>query len=265
MMLRPPLSWAPISIADKQATAVTVCGDIHLRPGQEDSFTSFLDELQQQSPQHLVILGDLFDYWLDSPTFVAAYAFLFDRLRLLKQQGWLHCVLGNRELAAGPYFQAAFPGGFTCGRWMCSPLTAACASCMVIVWCTTLVTVLWWRSWARGGFAVSRPVHPLALQQQVARWLRGKSSAKNRCVAEYGPPLQLLDPRRVAAASRNTVKILAGHIHSQLQRRIRDRELTLCGHWDELWPLGDDFAAGCGAPARQALFPVMSYLTLAHL
>ena len=233
-MLRPPLSWAPISIADKQATAVTVCGDIHLRPGQEDSFTSFLDELQQQSPQHLVILGDLFDYWLDSPTFVATYAFLFDRLRLLKQQGWqLHCVLGNRELAAGPYFQAAFPG-----RVYLRAMDVLTANgCLRIVHGDRLVHDPGYRfmvalmgSW---WFRSFQACAPLALQQQVARWLRGKSSAKNRCVAEYGPPLQLLDPRRVAAASRNAVKILAGHIHLQLQRRIRDRELTLCGHWDE--------------------------------
>lgn len=236
MMLRPPLSWNSLRAQDERhdSSWVTVCGDIHLRPQQEDSFIQFLDELSEKSPHHLVILGDLFDYWLDSPSFVMEYDFLFRRLHSLSQQGWqLHCVLGNRELAAGPCFQKAFPGRVYLRKL---DLETAAGRLRIVhgdrlvrdpgYRLMAAILSSWW-------FRTFQACAPLIVQQMVARWIRGKSQAKNRRVAEYGPPLQLLDPRRVAAASRGCIKLLAGHIHLQLERRIRGCAFTLCGHWDE--------------------------------
>ena len=86
---------------------ITVCGDIHLR--RRGSFTAFLDDLASQVPRHLVIWATcLIIGWIVRHSFCCMV--LFKRLRTLRSVGWtVHCVLGNRELAAGP-ISSSLPG-----------------------------------------------------------------------------------------------------------------------------------------------------------
>ena len=135
MILRPPIAWPPLdgSLSSDHREWIVVCGDIHLRPGQDDAFMEFLRELSANPPEHLIILGDLFDYWLDCPEFIGFYQSLFDVLGVLSS-AWiaLHCVLGNREMAAGCHFQAAFPGRVYLRRLdIKSPAMGCCVSFMV--------------------------------------------------------------------------------------------------------------------------------------
>lgn len=239
MMLRPQADWPAVNAVHNPSAVderpwVVVCGDVHLRQRANDPFYRFLAACASKPPHHLIILGDLFDYWLDSPQFVGLYDELFAHLRTLHQQGCqLHLVLGNRELVAGCHLQAAFPG-----RVYLRQIDLHCVKGRIrVVHGDRLVrdpgyrmmaAVL--RSW---WFRSVQACAPLLMHRWFARCIRATSRRRGRKVAELGPPLRILDPRRVAASGRGCRALLAGHIHQVWQHRIRGIAFHLCGHWDE--------------------------------
>ncbi|TVR13893.1 MAG: hypothetical protein EA401_05785 [Planctomycetota bacterium] len=220
-------------MASTSSARVIICGDMHLRPHDRGAFLMFLADLGQRPAAHLVILGDLFEYWLDGPVAQRAYQGLFVRLQALHQQGWhIHLVPGNRELAGGGYLRTAVP-------WHVHP-----HSCDVhcygkrlrIVHGDRLVRDPGYRfmvAHLKGWWCMAwRRCLPLSLQVFIARSLRAFSRRKQRRVSELGAALSLLDPRRVQAAAVHCDTLIAGHIHQQLQRHIRGIEFVLCGHWE---------------------------------
>lgn len=234
-----------------------IAGDVHLVDGG-GPFAAFLDRLAQRAPARLVILGDLFEYWLETADCATRYAPVLERLRRLHTAGWrLDLVRGNRELVAGRHLEVAsgcrmhWPrldlglGGVRLrivhgDRLMCDPGYRLFAA-----W----ISSFWHRGWQ---LAVPAPV-----QDAVARLLRRRSQASQRRRAREGRR-PFIDPRRVVAAGRGRDVLVAGHVHESWRRRIRGVDLILVGdwpgrrgHWLEV--SGDGHIARCAAD-----FPVVS-------
>jgi len=211
-----------------------IVGDIHLRDGT-GPFPAFLDQLALRAPARLVILGDLFEYWLETTDACQRYEPVLERLRRLRVAGWrIDLVRGNRELCAGRRLEQAagcrmsWPAldvvlgvvrvRIVHGDRLCQdPGYRAFAS---------LLRSFWFQAWQQ--------MHPGVVQDAIARWLRARSQAKHRAraVRPAGQRKRVfIDPRRVVAAGRGCDVLVAGHIHEVWRRRVRGTDLMLVGDW----------------------------------
>jgi UDP-2,3-diacylglucosamine pyrophosphatase LpxH len=216
-----------------------VAGDVHL-DGSENAFPRFLDHLATRPAAHLVLLGDLFDYWLETRKMAAMHEPVLARLRRLRDAGWrLDLVLGNREFfAAGrllavrggvrlhwPRIDVTLAGRvlrIVHGDRLChDPGYRAFAAC---------VRSFWWRGWY--------PTFPEVVQDLAARFIRGCSRAKQHRRRARPPgarPAVFIDRRKVQGSARGCDTLIAGHIHQSWRRVVGGVDLILVGDW----PRGD--------------------------
>jgi UDP-2,3-diacylglucosamine hydrolase len=213
------------------ATVLYVVGDIHLRAG-DGPFAVFLDLLAQRAPQRLVILGDLFEYWIETADAVARYEPILARLRALRAAGWrVDLVLGNREMASGRLLAAS--SGCTT-YWPRLDLRLGQRRIRIVhgdrlihdpayralrAW----IGSFWHRAW--------QLLHPAMMQDAVARWIRRNSSSQRP--RTYRRRFNV-DPRRLRGAARGACDtVIAGHIHEQWRRTIGGVDLLLVGDWPD--------------------------------
>ncbi len=250
----PPPVPPPTAHRPPPTVAIFIAGDVHLgSPHGGVGFARWLDWLAGLPPARLVILGDLFEYWLESSAAVARHAVVLERLRQLRDRGWrIDLVRGNREMVAGRRLEIA--GGLRLhrrldlvmgkrrlrvvhGDRLChDPGYRALAAWMAS---------FWQRTW--------QALHPPGMQDVVARWMRRRSRGQRPMI---GPRI-FIDPRRVVASARGCDHLIAGHVHQAWTRTVRGQTLTLVGDWPgsmgywlELLPTGQlrhrrhDFADG---------------------
>ena len=207
-----------------------IVGDIHLRDGA-GPFPVFLDLLRRRPPARLVILGDLFEYWLETADAVTRYQPVLDRLLGLRAAGWqLDLVRGTREMAAGRLL-AASSGCTLHGPRLDLRLGQRRVR---IVHGDRLINDpgyralrAWIGSFWHAGWQI---LHPAAVQDWVARTLR-RSSTSQRPRAYR---VITVDPRRAHAAARGACDTLvAGHIHEQWRRTIGGVDVLLVGDWPD--------------------------------
>jgi UDP-2,3-diacylglucosamine pyrophosphatase LpxH len=227
---------APYGVGAGAALPVLyIAGDVHLDGGAgAAAFAPFLDALLERAPAHLVILGDLFDYWIESAALVARHDGVLGRLRRLAAAGWrLDLVCGNRELAAGrrlevasacrlhwPFFELRLGARLVRvvhGDRLCHDPGYHCYA----AWMRSF----WWRAWSA--------CFPMAVHEAVARWLRAGSQARQsrRRQQPRRRPAVFIDRRRVQAAARGADTLVAGHIHQSWRRRLGGVDLILVGDW----------------------------------
>ena len=230
----PALRDKPPGLPDSRTSGpiLYIAGDVHLRDGT-GPFPAFLDQLAALPPARLVILGDLFDYWLETDAACARYAPVLARLRALRAQGWqLDLVRGNRELAAGRRLAAA--SGCTL-HWPRLDLMLGPVRLRIVhgdrlchdpkyhgfaAW----IRSYWHRAW--------QTLHPAWFQDAVAQWMRSHSKAEQRARAQQPTRNRVfIDPRRVVASGRGSDVVVAGHIHEAWRRRVRGTDLMLVGDW----------------------------------
>lgn len=222
-------------ISERAALPVLyICGDIHLRDGA-GAFGRFLDRLAARPPARLVILGDLFEYWLETSAAIERHADVLSRLRALGAAGWrLDLVRGNRELAAGRRLEAASGCRL---HWPRLDIDLGPVRVRIVhgdrlchdpgyrlfsAW----MAGFWMRAWQQ--------LHPPAAQEAVARLLRARSRAlQARRHAEPRRSRIFIDRRRVQAAARGADVLVAGHIHESWRRRLGGVDLLLVGDWPE--------------------------------
>jgi UDP-2,3-diacylglucosamine hydrolase len=94
---------------------VVFVADTHfpLRPGPDDiarqeRFLEFLDHTH--AADHLVLLGDIFDFWFDYPHFrLKGYEEILNRLDAVRDSGTqLHFIGGNHDIWAADYFRSRY-------------------------------------------------------------------------------------------------------------------------------------------------------------
>jgi len=211
-----------------------IVGDVHL-DGVDHGFPHFLDYLHQLPPARLVILGDLFEYWLETNTMVSMHAPVLQRLRALKSIGWrLDLVLGNREFAAGRLL--AIHSACTL-HWPKLDIAINKQRLRIVHGdrlCydpgyrifAAIMRSFWWRSWY--------PTFPGVVQDLVAQYLRSRSRNKQRRRYERPTgtrPAVFIDRRKVQGAARGCDTLIAGHIHDSWRRNIGGVDMLLVGDW----------------------------------
>ncbi|GEM_PF-2387119 len=210
-----------------------VAGDVHL-DGSAGAFAPFLDILLGRPAARLVILGDLFDYWVESPAVARRHDGVLERLRRLNGRGWrLDLVCGNRELVAGRRLEVASASTL---HWPSLDLTLGGRRLRVVHGDRLCYDpgyrfyAAWMRSFFWRAFAACFP--PL-VHEGIARWLRAASQAgQERRRRESARRTRVfIDRRRVQGAARGADTLIAGHIHQAWRRRIGGVDMILVGDW----------------------------------
>ncbi len=217
---------------------VYIAGDVHLHGDEGDGapFLRFLDLLGQRPPARLVLLGDLFEYWLETGAAASRYALALERLRGLKDAGWrLDLVRGNRELAGGRLLAARTGCAM---HWPKLDVELGPARVRVVHgdrlchdpgyhFFSAWIRSFWHRSW--------QDLHPAFVQDAVARGLRRRSRSKQlarpRSTVAPAKRRVFIDRRRVQGAARGVDTVVAGHIHESWRREIGGVDLILVGDW----------------------------------
>lgn len=214
-------------------TVLYIAGDVHLGAahGGGDAFTGWLDRLAGRPPQRLVILGDLFEYWLECPAAVRRYADVLGRFRRLRSLGWrIDLVKGNRELVAERVLPAAMGAAMHWPRLdirLGNTLIRIVHGDRLVVDPLYAFFAAWWRSFI---IRVVGQVLPQAGQDGIARMLRANSRSRQRSAYRQGRRV-FIDPRRVRAAARGADVLVAGHVHESWRRRFGGVDFSLVGDW----------------------------------
>jgi UDP-2,3-diacylglucosamine hydrolase len=223
-----------LTVGHPEHPVLYVAGDVHL-DGGANAFPDFLDRLARRPPARLVILGDLFEYWLETDLMARLHEGVLSRLRRLKAAGWqLDLVLGNREFAAGRLL-AARSGCRV--HWPYLDLTMGARRLRIVHGdrlCydpgyrafAAFMRAFFWRGWY--------PAFPGPVQDLVARFLRSRSKAKQRRRYDCPPgtrPRVFIDRRKVQGSARTCDTLIAGHIHQSWRRTIGGIDLILVGDW----------------------------------
>jgi UDP-2,3-diacylglucosamine hydrolase len=209
-----------------------LAGDVHLN-GTNMVFARFLSELLQRPPSHLIILGDLFDYWVESPVLAKHHHQVLSLLRQLHQAGWrLDLVCGNRELVAGRLLEISSGCRL---HWPRLDVQLGTQHLRIVHgdrlcqdpgyrFFAAWMRSFWWRGW---GAAI-----PDLFKQLIARGLRYQSLRQHRRRAAT-PTMRrvFLDRRKVQAAARGCDTLLAGHIHESWRRQVGGVDLIVVGDW----------------------------------
>jgi UDP-2,3-diacylglucosamine pyrophosphatase LpxH len=224
----------PCSVHPSQ---IVVLGDIHTQAGLTPALRTFFDELGQESPGRLIILGDLVDAWQDNPAIYQQHQDLFEALRDLRQQGWqIDGIRGNRELAADHYLRSAFPGAWH--NLAVSGTTPDGQNWRVEHGdhcCTDpgyhLMRVLMRGFWLRAFAAIT----PAWFANRVANGMRRGSRGNTTRPRKFG--LYFLDWQRCAGRLRHCHTFILGHVHQPADLRCADgRRLIVVGDWQATQP-----------------------------
>lgn len=207
----------------------------HLNPdaAEQDRLRRFLEFLEfAAKADHLVLLGDLFDFWFDYPHFrLKGFEPLLQGLDRVRAAGTrIHFVGGNHDIWAAGYFHERYgtePGG--------RPVTLPLGGLRVrldhgdgLLEFDGLYRMFRFAVRTRPGIFLAKSLHPEALFA-LSTWLSGRSRARTRdeamrietnaatwLAAQADPPWDLM---------------LIGHVHHRFEVRSGDRILAALGGW----------------------------------
>jgi UDP-2,3-diacylglucosamine hydrolase len=207
----------------------------HLHPDADerprvDRFVDFLD--RAAGVEHLVLLGDIFDFWFDYPHFrLRGYDALLNALDRVHAAGTrLHFVGGNHDIWAAPYLHERF--GCRCDG---GPHTLELGGLRVHL---THGDGMFGRDWAyatfrflvrtRPGIVLAKSLHP-ELLYAFSTWLSGRSRAATREEAHEieRKALRWLQRQRDPAWD----LIVMGHVHHPMLMEHGGRRLACLGGW----------------------------------
>ena len=206
--------------------------DLHLAPERPRTIERFLRFLSEDVPRHgeLVILGDLFEFWIGDDAAAAARP-LIDALAAVSARGVrLLLMHGNRDLLLGSGFAAA-----TGGTLLADPIVVEVAGTPTLLshgdaWCTRDVPYQQFRAIVRQPqFQRDFLVKPLDERIAFARGLRLQSESEKSTKA-----MDIMDvtPDAVLAALRaaGVRRIIHGHTHRPAAHVV-DLGDTLAERW----------------------------------
>jgi len=211
--------------------------DAHLLDPAEGNYQRLLAFLRQQrgTIRNLVMLGDIFEFWLGYRHSVfAPFVPLLEELRLQRSSGTkLIFVEGNHDFHLGPYFSETLdclvlPDGGTLeldGRRvlvvhgdLVNPADRGYRLLRRILRCRLSRLLL--------------PLAPPDWAWRVARWASHLSSRRKQRRHAYLPEQALLDFARERFAEGYDA-VLTGHFHLPLYRQFDGKVLICLGDWIE--------------------------------
>ena len=209
--------------------------DAHLRKPGDHNYRMMLDFLDEQcgTTDILVLLGDIFEFWIGKNSVLADYVPLVNALERLHQQGTkLVYVEGNHDFHLGPVFTRrlecrVFPDGgsieldgkkvFLAHGDLANPndlgyrrLRKFFRSSLVRILIRTLPNFLLLRIGARAGYESKKNY-----RGERARW----------------PAREVLIPYAEAILATGQQAVVTGHFHQPFHEKLGDGELIALGEW----------------------------------
>jgi UDP-2,3-diacylglucosamine hydrolase len=235
------------AMSDTQRQAVVFVADshFHLRPDQAENRRR--DRFCQlcrlaEGAGHLVLLGDIFDFWFDYPHFrLRGYEDILQALDAAHTAGTvIHFVGGNHDVWAAAYMQERYGCGV---RPLRSALTAGGRRVHLIHgdgmfkldWAYSAFRAL---VRARAGIVLAKSLHPEILFA-LSTWLSGRSRCATRdeaAVIESRASTWLRAQAPPSPSPSDWDLMVIGHVHHGFAVSERGRTLAALPGW--LDPLG---------------------------
>ncbi len=217
----------------------------HLQPGVAESrrLERFLELCHRaRGVGHLVLLGDIFDFWFDYPHFrLRGYEEVLQALDVVRAAGTeLHFVGGNHDIWATGYMRERY------GCAVRPPQSRLVAGGRRILLChgDGMLKLDWaygaFRSLvrARAGIALAKALHPEILFA-LSSWLSGRSRCATRdeaTVIETRAAAWLAKQPPLSTTDDEWDLLVIGHVHHGFMTADRGRTLAALPGW--LDPLG---------------------------
>jgi len=213
---------------------VDLISDLHLQPGEPQTFEAWQRYLTRTTADAVFILGDLFEVWVgdDAASAGSFEARCAEVLRQAAARRALFFMHGNRDFLVGDAFMASSQTrlladptalAFAGQRWLLSHGDALCLDD---------VDYQRFRADVRGAaWQQAFLAKPLAERQAIARQLRAHSEARKRSDAVYADADTPLARQWLQAAGAST--LIHGHTHRPADHDLGDglRRLVL-SDWD---------------------------------
>ncbi|MBK8165887.1 MAG: metallophosphoesterase [bacterium] len=224
-----------------QASALFVADThFHLRPDaaerrRRDRFLDLCDLASRAG--HLVLLGDLFDFWFDYPHFrLRGYEEVLQALDRVRAAGThLHFVGGNHDIWAAPYMQERY------GCAIRPPHSDLAAGGLRVRLCHG--DGMFKLDWAYGAFrtvvrakagiAIAKSLHP-ELLFALSTWLSGRSRCATRdeaAVIERRAATWLATQVSPPGSEPDWDLMIIGHVHHGFTTAAGDRRLAALPGW----------------------------------
>lgn len=189
--------------------------DLHLTAECPRTIQRFLRFLREDAAAHpeLVILGDLFEFWIGDDAGAAAAPVIEALARASRAGQRLLVMHGNRDMLLGPAFAQAIGG-----RLLADPIVADIGGTRTLLshgdaWCTRDVAYQQFRAMVREpGFQRGFLARPIAERIEVARSARMQSETEK---AEKATDIMDVTPDAIvdALAHARVVRLIHGHTH----------------------------------------------------
>ncbi len=208
--------------------------DAHLRKPGDRNYLRMLDFLEEQrgKTDMLVLLGDIFEFWIGKSTVIADHVPLIDALERLHQQGTqLVYVEGNHDFHLGPVFTErlacrVFPDG---GSIELDGMKVYLAHGDLANPDDAGYRLL--RSFFRSDlvrFLIR--VLPNVMLQSIAV-LAGSLSKKSLGGQRDRPAREVLKPYAETLLAAGHQAVVSGHFHQPFHEKLGDGELIALGDW----------------------------------
>ncbi len=225
----------------KQPTAIVVADShFHLNPDQDEKrrLERFLELVDLSSgADHLILLGDIFDFWFDYPHFqMKSYDHILHALDQVRDSGTrIHFIGGNHDIWAAGFFHQ---------RYGCSPtgeteILPLGSRRLLLIHGDGLLKFDWaYNSFravvrTRAGIVLGKSIHPEILYA-FSTWLSGKSRSATRDEASQ------IEVRASQWLSRQTDSdwdlAIMGHVHHGFQIQANGLQMASLAGWFD--PLG---------------------------
>ena len=208
--------------------------DLHLTPEHDKTLMQFFRFMKTQVPYYseLVILGDLFDFWLGDDTISSAesvvkalaYASSIGKRVLIAQ--------GNRDVMLGRDFAAA------CGATLLAPEVAVkCIGKTILLshgdeWCTKDEEYQKFRAMTRDPqWQLSALSLPVEKRIELARQARAQSETTKGSKSAAIMDVVDVDVYK-AAKAHNADIVIHGHTHKPASHELADIERWVIPDWD---------------------------------
>lgn len=208
--------------------------DLHLAPEHPNTLMQFFRFMKTQVPYYdeLVILGDLFDYWIGDDTIETAAPIVKALAYAASTGKRILIAQGNRDVMLGADFASA------CGATLLAPeVTVECMGKTFLLshgdeWCTKDIEYQKFRAmtrdpqWQLGALSL-----PVAKRVELARQARSHSETDKGVKSAEMMDVVDVDVYKAAKAAGADI-VIHGHTHRPASHELADIQRWVIPDWD---------------------------------